>query len=151
MARPKATRSIYDSLFPVKSRLSFAVSSRTLRLRAPAIEPTISIPESICPRRYASSSLKASVQLRQTPLHDLHIAHSAKMVPFSGYSMPVQYSDLSLVESHNWTRQKASLFDVSHMSVWPLVSLLFLNIRLNFKKGFNIDCLVPVQQPCFSS
>ncbi|KAL9586081.1 MAG: hypothetical protein Q9203_003990 [Teloschistes exilis] len=37
------------------------------------------------------------------------------MVPFGGYSMPVQYSDLSITESHHWTRDKASLFDVGHM------------------------------------
>lgn len=37
------------------------------------------------------------------------------MVPFAGYSMPVQYSDLSVGESHAWTREKASLFDVGHM------------------------------------
>lgn len=37
------------------------------------------------------------------------------MVPFGGYSMPVQYSDLSIAESHNWTREKCSLFDVGHM------------------------------------
>ena len=37
------------------------------------------------------------------------------MVPFGGYSMPVQYSDLSVGESHTWTREKASLFDVGHM------------------------------------
>lgn len=37
------------------------------------------------------------------------------MVPFGGYYMPVQYDDLSIVESHLWTRSKASLFDVSHM------------------------------------
>jgi len=37
------------------------------------------------------------------------------MVPFGGHHMPVQYSDLSIVESHLWTRSKASLFDVSHM------------------------------------
>jgi len=37
------------------------------------------------------------------------------MVPFGGYSMPVQYEDLSIAESHKWTRTKASLFDVSHM------------------------------------
>jgi aminomethyltransferase len=41
--------------------------------------------------------------------------HGAKMVPFGGYSMPLQYADLSHSESHHWTRQKASLFDVSHM------------------------------------
>lgn len=37
------------------------------------------------------------------------------MVPFGGYEMPVQYSDLSVGESHKWTREKASLFDVGHM------------------------------------
>lgn len=37
------------------------------------------------------------------------------MVEFGGYAMPVQYSDLSIVDSHNWTREKGSLFDVSHM------------------------------------
>lgn len=37
------------------------------------------------------------------------------MVPFANYSMPVQYSDLSVGESHKWTREKASLFDVGHM------------------------------------
>lgn len=62
--------------------------------------------------RYASSS---SEPLRKTQLYDLHEAHGAKMVPFAGYSMPLQYADLSHVESHMWTREKASLFDVSHM------------------------------------
>ncbi|KAF1826165.1 glycine cleavage system T protein [Dissoconium aciculare CBS 342.82] len=37
------------------------------------------------------------------------------MVPFGGYLMPVQYSDLSVGESHAWTREKASIFDVGHM------------------------------------
>ncbi|CAF9935593.1 Aminomethyltransferase, mitochondrial [Imshaugia aleurites] len=37
------------------------------------------------------------------------------MVPFGGYSMPVQYADLGVGESHKWTREKASLFDVGHM------------------------------------
>jgi aminomethyltransferase len=51
----------------------------------------------------------------RTALYDLHVQHGAKMVPFGGYSMPVQYSDLSVGESHAWTREKASLFDVGHM------------------------------------
>jgi len=51
----------------------------------------------------------------KTALYDLHLKHGAKMVPFGGYSMPVQYSDLSVGESHHWTREKASLFDVGHM------------------------------------
>jgi aminomethyltransferase len=62
--------------------------------------------------RYGSSS---NGPLAKTQLYDLHEAHGAKMVPFAGYSMPLQYADLSHVESHMWTREKASLFDVSHM------------------------------------
>lgn len=62
--------------------------------------------------RYASSP---SEPLAKTQLYSLHEAHGAKMVPFAGYSMPLQYADLSHVESHAWTREKASLFDVSHM------------------------------------
>ena len=62
--------------------------------------------------RYASSS---SEPLRKTQLYDLHETYGAKMVPFAGFSMPLQYADLSHVESHKWTREKASVFDVSHM------------------------------------
>lgn len=62
--------------------------------------------------RYASSS---SEPLSKTQLYDLHLEHGAKMVPFAGFDMPLQYADLSHVESHMWTREKASLFDVSHM------------------------------------
>lgn len=51
----------------------------------------------------------------KTALYDLHMQHGAKMVPFGGYSMPVSYDDLSVGESHVWTREKASLFDVGHM------------------------------------
>ncbi|KAL9029541.1 MAG: hypothetical protein Q9196_002238 [Gyalolechia fulgens] len=53
--------------------------------------------------------------LKRTGLYDLHVQHGGKMVPFGGFSMPVQYSDLSVGESHAWTREKASLFDVGHM------------------------------------
>jgi len=52
--------------------------------------------------------------LLQTPLHDLHIRLGAKMVPFAGYSMPVQYG-LGVMKEHLHTRAKAGLFDVSHM------------------------------------
>ncbi|KAH7028325.1 hypothetical protein B0J12DRAFT_584274 [Macrophomina phaseolina] len=57
----------------------------------------------------------SEASLEKTPLYDLHAKYGAKFVPFGGFEMPVQYSDLSLAESHNWTREKASLFDVSHM------------------------------------
>ncbi|KIN73352.1 glycine cleavage system aminomethyltransferase GcvT [Sulfitobacter guttiformis] len=52
--------------------------------------------------------------LLHTPLHDLHIALGAKMVPFAGYAMPVQYPS-GVMKEHSHTREKAGLFDVSHM------------------------------------
>jgi aminomethyltransferase len=61
--------------------------------------------------RNASSKEEPS----RTGLYDLHAKYGAKFVPFGGYAMPVQYGDLSIIDSHNWTREKASLFDVGHM------------------------------------
>ena len=55
--------------------------------------------------------------LSRTALHELHVEHGGTMVPFGGFSMPVQYSDLSVGESHKWTREKTSLFDVGHMYI----------------------------------
>src|SRR6202000_3458723 len=53
-------------------------------------------------------------ELKRTPLHDLHVSLGAKMVPFAGYQMPVQYA-AGVLKEHLHTRQKAGLFDVSHM------------------------------------
>ena len=55
-----------------------------------------------------------SAELLKTPLYDLHVALGARMVPFAGYAMPVQYPT-GLVAEHNHTRNHAGLFDVSHM------------------------------------
>jgi aminomethyltransferase len=52
--------------------------------------------------------------LRETALHALHVGLGAKMVPFAGYSMPVQYPSGILAE-HRHTRADAGLFDVGHM------------------------------------
>ena len=52
--------------------------------------------------------------LFNTPLHDLHVELGARMVPFAGYSMPVQYP-AGLMAEHLHTRTAAGLFDVSHM------------------------------------
>jgi aminomethyltransferase len=52
--------------------------------------------------------------LKQTPLHALHLACGAKMVPFAGYDMPVQYPS-GVMKEHLHTRSHAGLFDVSHM------------------------------------
>lgn len=51
---------------------------------------------------------------KRTPLYDLHVELGAKMVPFAGYAMPVQYK-LGVMSEHNHTRTRAGLFDVSHM------------------------------------
>ena len=56
----------------------------------------------------------AEAPLLRTPLYDLHVAAGAKMVPFAGYEMPVQYP-IGVLKEHLWTRAKAGLFDVSHM------------------------------------
>jgi aminomethyltransferase len=52
--------------------------------------------------------------LKTTPLTETHVALGARMVPFAGYSMPVQYAD-GVLKEHLWTREHAGLFDVSHM------------------------------------
>lgn len=52
--------------------------------------------------------------LKTTPLYEAHVAAGARMVPFAGYSMPVQYKD-GVLKEHLWTRENAGLFDVSHM------------------------------------
>jgi aminomethyltransferase len=53
-------------------------------------------------------------ELRKTPLHALHLELGARMVPFAGYAMPVQYP-AGLIAEHRQTRESAGLFDVSHM------------------------------------
>src|SRR5690349_18583346 len=52
--------------------------------------------------------------LKQTPLHGLHVSLGAKMVPFAGYDMPVQFPP-GVLREHLHTRNSAGLFDVSHM------------------------------------
>jgi len=55
-----------------------------------------------------------SEDLKQTPLHERHVAAGGRMVPFAGYALPVQYPT-GIVAEHKWTREQAGLFDVSHM------------------------------------
>jgi len=55
-----------------------------------------------------------AIQLNTTPLHALHVELGARMVPFAGYDMPVQYPS-GILNEHKHTRAAAGLFDVSHM------------------------------------
>eukprot|EP01091_Cochliopodium_minus_P007308 TRINITY_DN17207_c0_g1_i1.p1 TRINITY_DN17207_c0_g1~~TRINITY_DN17207_c0_g1_i1.p1 ORF type:complete len:400 (-),score=137.08 TRINITY_DN17207_c0_g1_i1:73-1272(-) len=63
-------------------------------------------------KRFYSESTET---LRKTKLHNFHLKHGGKMVPFCGWDMPVQYEGKGIIDSHLHTRQNASLFDVSHM------------------------------------
>jgi glycine cleavage system T protein (aminomethyltransferase) len=60
----------------------------------------------------------ASGALRRTALHDAHLALGARMVPFGGFEMPVQYT--SILREHDAVRKRAGLFDLSHMGQFAL-------------------------------
>ena len=77
----------------------------------------ISVMVLLCPWRF---QLSADTALLNTPLNALHIELGARMVPFAGYSMPVQYP-MGLLAEHHHTRAEAGLFDVSHMGQLRLV------------------------------
>src|SRR3954468_14293813 len=51
--------------------------------------------------------------LQRTPLHDRHVAAGARLVPFAGWEMPVSYAGIR--EEHTAVRERAGVFDVSHM------------------------------------
>ena len=81
----------------------------------------------------------------KTPLTDWHVAHGAKMAPFAGWLMPIQYEGI-LVE-HQHTRQHAGLFDICHMGEFRIrgagadaalaaaVAAIVLRMVRNKKKG----------------
>ncbi|MBB2485903.1 glycine cleavage system aminomethyltransferase GcvT [Mitsuaria sp. WAJ17] len=75
-----------------------------------------------------------SADLKKTPLHALHVELGAKLVPFGGYDMPVQYKAGILAE-HKHTRTAAGLFDVSHMGQLRLVGA---------DAGAALESIVPV-------
>ena len=62
---------------------------------------------------YDTDDLLEDIPLEALPLNAWHRARGARMVPFAGYEMPIQYE--GIVAEHNWTRENAGLFDVSHM------------------------------------
>ncbi len=57
--------------------------------------------------------MSSTTELRRTPLYDRHAAAGAKLVPFAGWEMPVQYAGIR--DEHLAVRTKAGVFDVSHM------------------------------------
>jgi len=67
-----------------------------------------------CPQECPVAASAPESELLKTPLHALHLELGARMVPFAGYSMPVQYP-AGLMAEHKHTRAAAGLFDISHM------------------------------------
>ncbi|MCX7915806.1 MAG: glycine cleavage system aminomethyltransferase GcvT, partial [Verrucomicrobiae bacterium] len=55
----------------------------------------------------------STTTLKRTPLHSRHVALGAKMIAFAGWEMPLQFT--SIVEEHRAVRERAGLFDISHM------------------------------------
>lgn len=78
--------------------------------------------------------------LALTPLYDLHLGLGAKMVPFAGYEMPVQYP-AGVMKEHLHTRAKAGLFDVSHMGQVILRSASIEHVSLAFETMIPVDVL----------
>ena len=76
----------------------------------------------------------------RTPLYDLHLKHGAKMVPFAGYEMPVQYP-LGVMKEHHHTRQKAGLFDVSHMGQVVLRGKSYAQVAEAFENLIPMDVI----------
>jgi aminomethyltransferase len=68
----------------------------------------------------SSAACPPAASLQHTPLHALHVRLGARMVPFAGYAMPVQYPT-GLMAEHKQCRASAALFDVSHMGQVRLV------------------------------
>ena len=80
-------------------------------------------------------------ELLLTPLHEEHLKLKARMIPFDGFDMPVQYT--SIIEEHFAVREKIGLFDVSHMGeieikgkdALPFVDYLVTNSVMSMKDG----------------
>ncbi|MEI6535923.1 MAG: glycine cleavage system protein T, partial [Verrucomicrobiaceae bacterium] len=57
--------------------------------------------------------MSESASLKRSPLHEMHVELGARMVPFAGWEMPVQYK--GIVDEHKAVRERAGIFDISHM------------------------------------
>ena len=87
------------------------------------------------------SEVMENGQLSKTCLYEKHVALGAKMSPFAGFMMPIQYS--SIVEEHNAVRGKVGMFDVSHMGeifvegpeAEAFVNYIFTNEIRGFEPG----------------
>ena len=77
---------------------------------------------------------------KRTALYDEHVKLGARMVPFAGYDMPVQYPT-GIIAEHNWTRENAGLFDVSHMGQCMIIGPDFETVAKAMEKLVPADIL----------
>ena len=104
------------------------------------------------------------MEIKKTALNLLHKKYGAKFVPFAGYEMPIQYSS-GILEEHKTTREKAGIFDVSHMGqlfiygddnltndLEKIFPLDLKNLKLNLSKySFLMIRRPPRSTPLYSS
>jgi aminomethyltransferase len=88
-----------------------------------------------------SMSEQNETGLRETVLHEWHVAHQGKMVPFGGWDMPVQYK-AGIIREHLATRRGCGLFDVSHMGRFMVrgkgAQAFLLNVLTNSARALQI-------------
>ena len=86
--------------------------------------------------------LDTTPALKKTPLHALHLSLGAKMVPFAGYDMPVQYP-AGVMKEHLQTRTAAGLFDVSHMGqvIVKAASGTYADVAMALERLVPVDIL----------
>ena len=115
---------------PPKGKASGPAKARSAKLSGFPTEGAgiaVLLPRSACRSPALSEEPLEDQPLEQLPLDSWHRAHGGRMVPFAGYEMPIQYAGDTIshgggiVAEHNWTRESASLFDVSHMGQLGLV------------------------------
>ncbi|CAL8472131.1 g11673 [Coccomyxa elongata] len=82
---------------------------RTSLHRGSFASTTQAVPQLFLTRGFADDA-----SLKKTPLYDFHVENGGKMVPFAGWSMPIQYKD-SIMDATKHCREHGSIFDVSHM------------------------------------
>ncbi|KAK5461298.1 Aminomethyltransferase, mitochondrial [Exophiala xenobiotica] len=111
--RCSAFSSLAASRKPSPTMLERCLQSPTTTAR-PMVQGQSWLPASTIPPARNASSLPSS-ELMKTPFYDMHVAAGAKMGEFAGFSMSLDYPEQSHSQSHHWTRNSASLFDVSHM------------------------------------
>ena len=81
-----------------------------LRIRLLLVCPAARVTPLLASGREMAAGAEA---LERTPLHDRHVAAGARLVPFAGWEMPVQYAGIRA--EHDAVRERAGVFDVSHM------------------------------------